>query len=495
MIRIASMLLVTTSGASVWAQSKGTAAANGDKTSDMSEVISLRLSPADEPADALRYQFWPPLDQQQPTNAMPFFSRAVLMATTTRIGNSEHQLTHDRHRRWFESPWQPEYEGELREFLKPYRNSLAELDRATDRMQIDYPIVDSTMALDKMYETLLPEVQETRSLARLLRLRAKLEMHAERWDDFTRTVQTLFRLSEMAGHAGEYLVSRLVGLAIANMTLQTIEEASSLKGCPNFYWALASVPSEFLSVRDALDQEILSVNKLARGLQTNPDTPIGAVAARAQLREIIQTVGKLKVLADGRSDDESPSLVQLQAGLVVVSLADESRHFLQTETRWRDCAQQLSDSECVLRAFAIEIDRTTANVLKWAWLPDSIRLQYAHSSSDSLRRLGKSTSGEINPASCVISLVLPATSAACHTEYRWKQALATQATLQAIRDYAAEHQRLPESLNKLDLPAWPDAITGHPFLYHQSAPHTATLTRRERYSGDDIATFSLELTE
>lgn len=58
---------------------------------------------------------------------------------------------------------------------------------------------------------MLPEAHESRALARYLWLRAKLEMHSGRWDELTRTMQTMFRLAEMVGHAGDLLVCRLLG--------------------------------------------------------------------------------------------------------------------------------------------------------------------------------------------------------------------------------------------------------------------------------------------
>ncbi len=468
--------------------------ANASEPDDPSGT-RLVISPAAEPDPALRYQFWPPLNQQKPINAMPFFSRAILMATELRLRQSEYELNAGRDDRWLGSQWKPEYAEEVSEFLSPYRDSLAELERATDCMRIDYAIVDSSLSIDEMYQLMLPEVQESRSLARLLRLRAKLEMHSGRWDEFTRTMQTMFRLSEMVGHAGDLLISRLVALMIARITVETIDEATLVPGCPNFYWALAAVPSGLMDVRSAINQELQVLPNLTQGLAANPDTPIGAVAARAKLGEIIHAANELQLLSENPLADQAKSLSQLTGGLVVIAVADQSRAYLRNETRWRDQADELSDSECVLRAFAIEVDRATSNILKWNWLPDSIRLQNAPKGDVELRRLRKLAKDEINPAAILLDLVLPATNQVNRAEYHGKQSIAFQATIHAIREFAAEHQRLPESLDELTLPAWPDPMTQQPFGYEQSTPQTSTLTRGEHHLGDKNTTFLLELTE
>ncbi len=467
----------------------------GDKKSVDSADNKVVISPSAEPVPALRYQFWPPQDQQQPANAMPYFSRAVLMATTTRLRDRDLFFNADRDDRWLHSKWKPEYADEIREFLSHYDNALAELDRGTNCMRVDYSIVNSSLSIDETYQVMLPEMQEARTLARLLRLRARLEMHSGRWDDFTRTMQTLFRLSEMTGRAGDFLVSRLVGLAIAGMGIETIEEACSLADCPNFYWALAALPDELLEVRGALDHEMQALGNLAPGLAKNPDTPIGAIAARTHLREIIRSVSALSSATGQSSDHDDRSMLLLKGGLVMIANAEQSREYLGTQTRWGDQANELSNSECVLRAFAIEIDRAVSNFLKWTWLPDSIRLQNAERSTEEMRRFIRSADNDFNPAVTVMELFTPAISQVCRSEYRWKQAITQQATIQAIRDFAAKHERLPKSLDELTLPAWPDAISGRPFGYELSSDGTATLTRAPRWSSDEETTSILELTE
>ena len=462
------------------------------RETDDSFVHTLVISPAAEPQSALRYQFWPPLHVQKQTNAMPFFSRAVLMSTTTRLRNRDVELTPERYDRWFESDWKPEHGEEIDEFLSHYSDSLAELERATDCMLIDYPIVDASQSLEEIYALLLPEVQESRTLARLLRLRAKLEMHSGRWEDFTRTMQTMFRLSEMSGRAGNLLISRLVGMMIAGITLEAIEEASSIENCPNFYWALAALPEGLLDTRGAIDQEVQVIPNLAPGLAKNPDAPIGEVAARAKLREIIRSYSELRSMSFRKSDSETPSMSLLKAGLIVIATAEQSREYLRRETRWGDRVDELSDSECVLRAFAIEVDRNASNILKWTWLPESIRLQNSSRSEDEMRRISEK---EFNPAAIVMNLILPATDAACRAEYRFKQSIARNATIQAIRDFAAQHDRLPESFDELTLPAWPDTFSNEPFGYELLTPRTVNLTRAERHHGDNATNLLLELTE
>ncbi len=474
------------------------ATSSAAQTIDESERESINhrtiISTA-EPDPALRYQFWPPLQKRQSANAMPLYSRAVLMSTMTHSRGSELRLESDRDHRWLGSPWKDEYADEISEFLQYHENSLAELERATDRMQIDYVITESSLSVAKLYQTMLPEVQESRALARYLRLRAKLEMHSGRWDEFTRTMQTMFRLAEMVGHAGDLLVCRLVGIAIAETAIATIEEASSLDGCPNFYWAFASLPNEMLDIRRAIDQEMLVLLNLVPGLEKCPDTPIGPEASREKLSEIIDTFSQLMKLSGDPVAGKTEEIMPLVGGVAVIALAGSSRDYLRETTCWGEQANSLSDSECVLRAIAIQLHRATSDILKWTWLPDAIRQEASKKSDQELQRLNELAKAERHPALMFMNLVFPATASAYRAEFRVQQSIAFEATIQGIRDFATKNKRLPKSLAEMDLPAWPDPMSQQPFGYESLQPSQATLTRAQRYPGDTATTFQLQLAE
>src|SRR5581483_9839120 len=72
-----------------------------------------------------------------------------------------------------------------------------------------------------------------------------------RFDDAVRTAKTMFAL---ARHLGEYPAeaANRVGLEIANMALDTLEEMVQQPGCPNLYWALTDLPSPLVDVRKGL---------------------------------------------------------------------------------------------------------------------------------------------------------------------------------------------------------------------------------------------------
>jgi len=83
------------------------------------------------------------------------------------------------------------------------------------------------------------------------------------------------------------------------------------------------------------------------------------------------------------------------------------------------------------------------------------------------------------------SMLLPAVAQVIKAQIRVEQSVARLATVEAIRDYAARHQQLPESLDNLqNLLPWPDPFTGQPFGYERRSANEAKLTSQPAYMGD-----------
>jgi hypothetical protein len=78
-------------------------------------------------------------------------------------------------------------------------------------------------------------------------VRFRSEVALGRFDDAVRTAKTLFALSR---HLGEdpTLVGNLVGLAVANMAIDSLDEMLEQPGCPNLYWALTKLPTPLVPV-------------------------------------------------------------------------------------------------------------------------------------------------------------------------------------------------------------------------------------------------------
>ncbi len=121
--------------------------------------------------------------------------------------------------------------------------------------------------------TLLPDVQALRGVARSLQARFRTEVTRGQIDEALRTAKTMFA---MARHMGEHptLIGDLVGIAIANMAVTPLEELLEQPRCPNLFWALTDLPEPLISLRTGIDGERLILWTLFREL--NSTSPMSA---------------------------------------------------------------------------------------------------------------------------------------------------------------------------------------------------------------------------
>jgi hypothetical protein len=108
------------------------------------------------------------------------------------------------------------------------------------------------------YSILLPGEQQTRSYARILAVKARVEIANGKFDDAVKSFQTSFALSANVAK-GETLVNGLIGIAINSVTFPQMCEYVQQPGAPNLYWALTVLPSPRIDMRPALDIESNSI--------------------------------------------------------------------------------------------------------------------------------------------------------------------------------------------------------------------------------------------
>ncbi len=93
----------------------------------------------------------------------------------------------------------------------------------------------------------IPDVQQFAVLARALDVRFRTEVALRQFDQGIYTAKTMFA---MVRHLGDHpiFIGDLVGIAIAHVTIRTLDEMLERPGCPNLYWALTNLPCPLVSI-------------------------------------------------------------------------------------------------------------------------------------------------------------------------------------------------------------------------------------------------------
>src|SRR5581483_5018598 len=136
-----------------------------------------------------------------------------------------------------DKPWSREMADKLDQ--RANIAAVSELDVAARCEYVDWQLSDRFR--EENYFLLIPDVQAMRSLAALLAVRARLEMHRGELDKAVYSLQTGLALGRDVAHTPS-LVCGLVGLAVSGIMLNRAEELIQLPATPNLYWALTDLP-------------------------------------------------------------------------------------------------------------------------------------------------------------------------------------------------------------------------------------------------------------
>lgn len=441
--------------------------------------IVIAIRPAAEPVPALKYRLVPEHLQLLPGNAAIFYHRANLLLSQARASRAnsvdESPKPGDEMAisKWSLGPQSEIPKEEARKHLEPFRNALREVELGAQRNTCDWGLDSRTEG----YYLLIPEIQEMRSLARLIALEARLAILDGQTDEAMRWIQTGLVLGRHVGD-GPTLIQLLVGVAIDSIMLKCVEDLIQAPGTPTLYWAFADRPRPFIDMRrpmesernmletafpdlDRLDDGVWSVEQTRRfvetfsseffalsggepmpgsGLSIPSDLPsamhrmgIAAMAAKVYPR------AKRELIAGGRSETEVEAMPVIQASTL---------YSLIEYRRWSD------------------------GIYKWMNLP----YWQSFDRADSATRLTLDAK-LANPLLALFQMLQPALNSVRLASVRLERQLDALQCIEAIRLHAAAHGgKLPATLDAVtEVPAPLDPATGKPFGYRLDGD-TATLS-------------------
>jgi hypothetical protein len=398
-------------------------------------TVSLTVSAMPEPRPALRYTLLPELKDMNPGNPVQgylkcFMEQNHFFNDKTSVENRE---------KWLVMP--------LKDLpLDQVRGYGGSATRQADRAaRLDTPDWQILLELKSTsIELLLPDVQKMRSLAAALKVRFRAEVAEQRFEAAIRTAQTLLAL---ARHLGEHptVIGNLVGISIANLVPQLLDEMLQRPGCPNLYWALTDLPSPFIDLRKGMsgDRMFLATDFAL----FDRETPLGADAIRRALARF-----DLIVTLSGSGDEPAP-----KASTTLLAEAKDAAAV--SAARKRVVAAGLSEARAkALPAIQIILldqknayETTRDEDMKWVNAPWP-RLEAAWAKR-------RKSSAPFERMVTHIDKVVSART-------RLDQRIALLRHVEAVRLYAAAHGgKVPASLADIDVPLPADPVTDEPFAY------------------------------
>jgi hypothetical protein len=425
------------------------------------ETISLRLEAAAEPEPPLRYSLLPPFAKLKPGNAAIYYYRALLL-----MPRQEESRFGDTQETWMQLPAAEMPPDEVEKWLGPYNNSLGELQRAALCESCNWDLRLRDLAGFDAIQFLLPELQETRQLGRVLRLKSRLEIAQGRYEDAIQTMQLGFCLARDVGKAPT-LIHGLVGIAIASMMNQSVVDWIDAGG-PNLYWALTMMPDPLIDLRIALQQERNLPLQFLPFLDDPENKDWSEQQWRDAFAEGIEQV--LSVTGDflpyPEDDDVRRLLTRLASVGWLMTYYPEARAALIESGMDPDRVAAMP----VGKVLAIQAARVQQHIyqhtFKWSYLPIWQSVAGSRATEQRLQEEGYLSSGirsrQMIP---LASLLMPSVRSAMYAGGRIQREMAVLRTIEGLRTYLATHDgRFPAELREVSQTPVPlDPITGEFF--------------------------------
>jgi len=401
-------------------------------------LISLSVSPAAAPRPAFKYLLLPELREMNPGNPIQGYLKCQLDQYPFVFDAQEF----DRRKPLLAMPF-----GELTLAEAPGLGSSA-LKQADAAARLDNPDWQILLKIRADgFETLIPDVQAMRIVARALKSRFHAEIAGGRLDEAIETAKTMFA---MARHLGEHptLIGELVGISIATLAITPLEEMMAHPNCPNLYWALTNLPDPFISARTALEGERVTIWGLGRDLDST--APVSASAVKKFIDNLDGLIGK------GLQGDE-PGGVR---GYIARLTKDEqklgaARKRLIDSGLKEANVKSFSPEQVILLDEVRELRARFDDVAKMMVFP-----------AWQFEEMAEKAKGEKREPALIADALLPAQAAVRQAQARLAQRLTMLRHIEAIRLYAAEHKgALPAKLAEISVPLSDDPFTGKPFRY------------------------------
>ena len=422
-------------------------------------TVRLTLHPAGEPTPALKYHLLPELRELKPGNAALLYYRAFSPGWLTHLQPKVAKRLGEHEEHPDKVPL-----TEFRWLL--HDKALQEIDLAARRAFCDWELTER--ARKEGLGLLMPDLQSFRDFARVLMLRARLEMEDGRHDRVAHSLQTGFTLGRHIAD-GPTLIQALVGVVVARLTLDETREWIQRPGAPNLYWPLTDLPRPLIDLRKPLQGESLFLDHLfpeARDTLARdrpvPLSPAQIDALLIRLREAWQADG-----ARRSGELEFRLDLAVQAAKVY---PQARRTLLANGWQPRD-VDALPVIQTYLLFEVATFDRLYDDLRKGMALPYK---QARPRIDQTMQRLYRERTEQ---ASKLAYQFLPSPEKLLDSQAFLQRQVDALRCIEALRLYAAAHEgKLPARLDAItEVPVPADPVTSKPFGY-RAAGDTATLS-------------------
>jgi hypothetical protein len=421
------------------------------------EPIRMALHPMAPSSPALRYRLLPELIGQTPGNAADLYKQAVPLLKISADDSKQME-------EWNKLPPDRLPREDVRRLLAGYKEALGLIDRGARRENCDWGLAERLRMAG--VNALLPEIQPMRESARLLALRARVEIAEGKFDQAARTIRTGLALARHVGES-ETLICCLVGNAIANVMAGQIDLFVQRPKAPNLYWPLTDLPRPFLDLRRPFQGErVMAYGTFPGVAEVLADRNAGPLSPEkvAQFSKMFFSL-----------EDRNPLRTRATLALRLQKKHEAAKRALVAAGRPRAQVEKMPHVQVALLHSFSEYERMYEEMLKWQTFSYAEAAPHLRAAAERQKAELKDTEGR--PVFDLATALMPAMQKVFAARTRLDRKFAALRCVEAVRLYAAAHGgRLPPTLGAIkEVPVPDDPFTGKPFEYRVDGDK-ATLT-------------------
>ncbi len=421
-------------------------------------IIPLMLSPAPLPKPLSRYYLYPEYGDQQPGERVSGFMKCFMEQAF--FFNGDNDLKRNK---WLEMSL-AELPANVRElagihdgiaYSPKYAKLMVYMDQAARYTRVEWN--EWFNVRNDGINTLLPEVQKMRTLAVVLKLRMRGEIKNGEFDRAIQTAKTMFGLAQ-ALEQHPSVIGNLVGIAIAQITVNGLEEMVQQPGCPNLFWSFVDLPSPVLSIRRGLEGE-----RVFLFAQLKDFMVADRAFSQLELDRYLKYMDEI-LSASGGSEDGALSKVIQQPRVRFAMFALDEKRVAAARERLTvygklkpDAVKTFSPLQVVITDDLLQFEIIRDDMMK------GLNLRTAAEREKFMdEKLLRSMRSEL----VLAPILLPALSRASAATARLDQRIAYLRIVEALRLHALSNGgKLPATLAEIQLPIPLDPISGKVFEY------------------------------
>ncbi len=443
----------------------------------MIATMELVVTPKAEPRPALKHQLIPDEFELREGNAALFYLRAMgfLEQSAARELLSEsmkkaRKAAEEKGEEdfppysWLDAPLKELPIEEVKKYLQLTSFQPRDLAEAARRRTFS---MDRNLRQEQNPAgVLLPDIQSMRELARNQSLRCRVAIAEGRSED---ALAILGQQYAMAKHLGtdEFLVSNLVGAAVAGIAFGDALQLCQMPSTPNLYWAFAALPNPLIDFKRSVAYERQFLFEQVKVLREVDEQPRSAGYWRDFIDRLLPQIRGLDMFGRAENSMDMETIRATVVAAIGAGYPGAKRYLVDEAGMETSKVESYPTAQTFFLAVKKFYEQIRDDQSKWHSVPYSQAI--ASSEYMSFNKRFASDSQRIGLASAPTELFLASLDAIYSAKQRIQQTIALLQAVEAIRMYGVGSDgSLPNSLDSLPVPAPVDPLTGKPLQYELS---------------------------